>query len=163
MKTMQASDVVRLKRWLEERGAEILGPTNPYEALRFQTDAVGVIYKNRRGEISYLNDEAKRIWTLFATGGHWKGVETPKRPGTKYKNSLRRKLEQRYGNRCIYCTGLLGDCSEAIIEHILPRAVGGPDHISNYGLACKECETAVGTMSLVEKIRFAQSKVKGTL
>jgi hypothetical protein len=52
--TGKGSDAARLdtfRKALIEAGGEVLGPTNPYEMLRFRTKhGVGVIYSGKRGE-----------------------------------------------------------------------------------------------------------------
>lgn len=39
---------------------------------------------------------------------------------------------------CIYCRKLLG-YKEATIEHLLPLKSGGNNSVSNFGIACREC------------------------
>jgi 5-methylcytosine-specific restriction endonuclease McrA len=40
------------------------------------------------------------------------------------------------------------------IEHLVPVAHGGPNHLSNCFLAHKRCNAAAGTLSAAEKVRL---------
>ena len=50
---------------------------------------------------------------------------------------------------CVYC-GNRYRYDELEIEHMIPKALGGPDHIRNAQLACKSCNQAKGTMTDIE-------------
>ena len=54
--------------------------------------------------------------------------------------SLRAEVTLRAGNRCEYC-GLsqLGQEATFHIDHVLPRAAGGPTTADNLALACVSC------------------------
>ena len=61
----------------------------------------------------------------------------------------KRQLFHDQQRKCIYC----GDeyrYDELEIEHIIPKALGGPDNIRNCQLACKTCNQAKGTMTDIE-------------
>jgi 5-methylcytosine-specific restriction endonuclease McrA len=62
-------------------------------------------------------------------------------PGTKAF------VRQRAGNRCEYCQLHQDDSPLAAlhIEHIVPKAHGGSDHIDNLALACIDCNLFKGT------------------
>lgn len=66
-------------------------------------------------------------------------VKLPHRPDS-YIRRKREKL-QRDGSCCAYCGNSLGE-GEATVDHVIPRAHGGPDHISNFILACTACNFA---------------------
>ena len=55
--------------------------------------------------------------------------------------------EQR--EKCIYC-GNLYPYDQLQIEHMIPKAKGGPDHFRNAQLACRICNQAKGTMTDIE-------------
>jgi hypothetical protein len=53
---------------------------------------------------------------------------------------LRDEVARRAGNRCEYC-GLSQAGQEAAfhIDHVMPRAAGGPTELNNLALACVSC------------------------
>jgi 5-methylcytosine-specific restriction endonuclease McrA len=53
---------------------------------------------------------------------------------------LRRQVVFRAGGRCEYC-GLAQEGQEATfhVDHIVPRAAGGPTEADNLALACVSC------------------------
>lgn len=66
------------------------------------------------------------------------------------KNELKRyAIYKRDRKRCVYCgRGLF--LKEMTLDHIIPRAGGGSDHISNLACSCAACNTAKGSMTLQE-------------
>jgi 5-methylcytosine-specific restriction endonuclease McrA len=71
------------------------------------------------------------------------------------KNSvIHRTLIERDGEGCFYCfeevPGLMTQ------EHLVARAHGGPNHISNKFRACRPCNEAAGHLSAPEKIRIRE-------
>lgn len=138
------------KRKLVEAGAELLGPTNPYEALRFRTKhGVGVIYSGKRGE----------TWTpeAIAARDHidaGKGSLAPvKVRGRRRDSATVRRLIERDGEACFFC-GLPMD-GDVTVEHLVAIAHGGPNHISNLFLAHAECNRLAGHLSAPEKVAQA--------
>ena len=51
--------------------------------------------------------------------------------------------------KCVYC-GNEYKYDELEIEHMIPKARGGPDHIRNCQLACGSCNLAKGTKTDIE-------------
>ncbi len=51
---------------------------------------------------------------------------------------------------------MLTDVDDITIEHLVAKAFGGPDHISNLVLACDDCNQAVGTLSVSEKVAIRE-------
>ena len=85
-------------------------------------------------------------------------MENPELSGIEYQQGTlagcetREYLLQKWGRKCTYCG------KENIplqIEHIVPRAKGGSNRISNLCLACEKCNLAKGTKSIEE---FQKSK-----
>lgn len=138
---------------LKRHGAEILGPTNPYEVMRFRTKlGVGVIYTGKRGES--WNAEA------IAAREHLeaqKGTLAPvKVSGSRPGKSTVAALLIRDGDWCFFCgLALEGDMT---IEHLVARSHGGPNHISNLFLAHEPCNREAGHLSAPEKIALAIKK-----
>lgn len=75
-----------------------------------------------------------------------------------YRQGIIEELIAREGGRCRYCKvevrrNWLEDNrfdDDATIDHIIPKAKGGPNHISNYALACRRCNHAKGDRTVEE-------------
>jgi len=91
------------------------------------------------------------------------------------KNSLRKKLVygsawnsnrhgrintlvRLYGNKCAYCRRKLSD-AEITLDHIIGRAEGGSNHISNLQIMCAACNQLKNKLSQKPK-NYALSKLK---
>ena len=136
------------KAWLEQCGAEMLAPTNEYEVLRFKHNGqTGVIYKNKQGRLTTVGG-ADKVWAAFVSGASWSGTDKQKR----VKISLHIKtIIERDGDLCFFCGFKFGD--DATVDHLVPLAHGGPNHISNFVLMHSECNAHCGCMTAMEKIR----------
>lgn len=135
---------------LKAAGAEVLGPTNPYELLRFKTShGVGVIYKGKRGET--WNAEAVAARDHLANR---KGSLAPVAlKGRRNNRASVTALLTRDGDNCFFCRKTLdGDIT---VEHLVALAHGGPNHISNKFLAHAECNNRAGHLSAPEKVQIA--------
>lgn len=66
-------------------------------------------------------------------------------------------LMARDGNGCLYCGRDL-TAETATVEHVVPKAHGGPDHASNLALSCGPCNAAAGHLSAAEKVRLAMGR-----
>ncbi len=135
---------------LKAAGAEVLGPTNPYEVLRFKTKhGVGVVYKGKRGET--WNAEALAAREHLAKR---KGSLAPVAlKGRRNNRASVTAILARDGDNCFFCRKPLdGDLT---VEHLVAVAHGGPNHISNKFLAHTECNNRAGHLSAPEKINIA--------
>jgi 5-methylcytosine-specific restriction endonuclease McrA len=78
-------------------------------------------------------------------------VEKPEIVGVQYQQGtlagyeVREYLLEKWQRRCAYCAK--GNVPLQI-EHIVPRAKGGSDRVSNLTLACEKCNTAKGIQSI---------------
>lgn len=132
-------------------GGEVLAPTNPYEVMRFKTKhGVGVVYEGRRGRS--WNAEAKVVREHLSHGGKGSLAPVEVRGRRTGKGTVNRLLD-RDGARCLFCGSDLGD--DITVEHLVPVAHGGPNHISNLFLAHAECNRAAGHLSAPEKVAIA--------
>ena len=61
----------------------------------------------------------------------------------------KRLLFSRQQDKCVYCGNRYG-YDELQIEHMIPKARGGQDHLRNSQLACRSCNQAKGTMTDIE-------------
>jgi hypothetical protein len=142
---------------LKERGAEILAPTNPYEVLRFRTSkGVGVIYRGKRGET--WNAEALAAREVIDSGTGSLAPVAVK--GRRRDKGTVDALLSRDGEACFFCGRALdGDIT---VEHLVPVAHGGPNHVSNLFLAHAACNQAAGHMAAPEKVALAiRQRAKG--
>ena len=83
-------------------------------------------------------------------------MENPEIEGVEYQQGTlagyetREYLLYKWGRKCAYCG------KENIplqIEHIVPRAKGGSNRVSNLCLACEKCNLAKGTKNIEEFLR----------
>lgn len=141
-----------LKEWLRSKGAEVLEPTNEWEVLRFRADYVThVVYRNAKDALT-INMRTRHIIDCFLGGKAWSaGVGVQRiRYTTDY-----RALFKRDGECCFLCRLPLGH--DATVEHLVPVVHGGPNHLANKALAHAECNSKLGHLSAMEKIRMREA------
>lgn len=80
-----------------------------------------------------------------------------------WKAQVRKEIRKRDGNCCFYCAYPFTAEFPPTIEHLLPAATGGSDHVSNLVLACEICNKAVGAWDLIRKIKYREYKHKAKL
>ena len=140
------------ERWLNQNGAEIVPPTNPYEAIRFKSQyGTGVLYRKENGRFSFNSEVAKQAFDCFRQCRPWSGV--PKLPRQKKKNRTIRILLGRDGGDCFYCAKPMveGDIS---VEHLVNLVHGGTNSLSNKVLAHIKCNNEADCLPLVDKIKL---------
>ena len=139
------------KKWLIARGAEVLEPTNEYEIVRFKANGkISVVYEGRRG-VSFVG-ESEQAYKAFTSKGKWTvDVQKAKR---KNLSVIKRTLIERDGDKCFYCKKPLED--DITVEHLLALCHGGKNHISNYVLSHKDCNSKVGHLSIMDKIKIRE-------
>ena len=149
---LSAKKLANFRAWLANAGAEILAPTNEWEVLRFRARGkTQVLYKNARGVVNTAACD-KTILNAFANGTPWSaGVAVKRAPRRPKEVSA---LLQRDGDKCFLCGFPLDD--DATIEHLVPLAHGGPNHLSNMALAHERCNGLMGAKSLMEKIKLRE-------
>ncbi|MFJ6620408.1 HNH endonuclease [Kitasatospora sp. NPDC091335] len=80
------------------------------------------------------------------------------------KESIRRKVSERHGDRCAYCPLDLATPGE-VLDHVTPVARGGLTEIANLRWACRDCNTDKGDMLLTEWIspreRLTPPQIRG--
>ena len=57
-------------------------------------------------------------------------------------NSIKLQLLWKYGNRCAICGKKIRNFSDLTVDHIIPRAKGGKNVLSNCQLAHKSCNAS---------------------
>ncbi|NHN93877.1 HNH endonuclease [Acetobacter sicerae] len=149
------------RRFLEERGSQVLVSPNPYEVLRF-TGPRGrscIIYKKENGRLTWT-ECAREAWLAFKSQSDWRACAKTTR-GRESRDAVKRRhlyaaLNDRDGNCCFYC-GKPVLPMEFSIEHFVPVTAGGPDHISNMAITHAHCNQRAGALSVVEKVRLSES------
>jgi hypothetical protein len=79
-------------------------------------------------------------------------MQTPEISGVEYQQGtlagyeVRDYLLEKWGRKCAYC----GDTGPLQIEHIILKARGGSNRVSNLALACDSCNRAKGNKTAAE-------------
>lgn len=148
----------KFEAFLTARGAQILQPTNQWEVLRFKTSrGTSVVYCNAKGGITPTG-ECVKAWEAFEDCSPWRGSPAPKKRQTGREKTLPlfNALIKRDGKACFFC-GADTDEDDRSLEHLVPIAHGGPNHLSNLVLAHRKCNSDAGHRSAMEKIRTRES------
>jgi 5-methylcytosine-specific restriction endonuclease McrA len=99
----------------------------------------------RVAPVTALSQELVRFDTQALVNPEVSGVAYQQ--GTLAGYEVREYLLEKWQRRCIYChtTGV-----PLQVEHIVPKARGGSDRVSNLTLACEPCNLAKGTRTAEE-------------
>lgn len=138
----------KFKKWLIQRGAEILPNSTEYELLRFKGKEIGVVYKS--GKTS--NDYTKKAIIAFNNNKRWDGK--PYKVGRKktYKKE-KIAIQKRDGSNCFYCNKPLEN--DITLEHLISLVQGGKNTLGNMVLAHQECNNDAGNLTVVQKVNIA--------
>ncbi|MDF5719225.1 MAG: RNA-guided endonuclease IscB [Rhizonema sp. PD37] len=80
--------------------------------------------------------------------------------GTLFGYETRQYLLEKFGRNCVYC------CKPNLplqVEHIVPRAKGGSNRISNLTLSCEKCNQKKGTKDVKDFLKKEPEKLKKIL
>ena len=83
-------------------------------------------------------------------------MRNPEISGTEYQQGelagyeMREYLLEKWGRKCAYCGA---ENTPLQVEHIIPRARGGSDRVSNLTLACEVCNQSKGARPIEEFLR----------
>ena len=83
-------------------------------------------------------------------------MQNPEIAGTEYQQGelagceLKEYLLEKFGRKCVYC-GRSG--VPLNIEHIVPKARGGSNRVSNLAIACVECNQKKGSKPIEEFLK----------
>lgn len=151
-------EMADFKTWLVCCGAIVDAPTNKWEILRVRT-CFGplVAYTNAKGRESWPED------LLTILNRYKLGQPMALSTSLRSKVRVRHKIEalaQRDGMECWFCGAAFNGAEDSriTIEHLVPKAHGGPDHASNLVLACKACNTEAGNRSVAEKVLIRERR-----
>lgn len=154
-------DVQGFVAWLAYNGAEIGVPTNQYEVVRYLAHAEGhrkpvthIIYAKENGLLTFMPGTREHYAQFLGIEGD--GALKGKMSRTK-RMSFRAQIIARDGKGCWFCGGPTTAASESI-EHLVPRAKGGPDNLANFVLAHKLCNHEAADMDLCDKIALRDRK-----
>ena len=77
--------------------------------------------------------------------------------GTLQGYEVREYLLEKFERKCVYC-GAKGVPLQ--VEHVVPRALGGTDRVSNLALACEACNQAKGKQRIEDFLAGDQKLLK---
>lgn len=140
-------NIDKFKKWLQQRGCEILPNTNEYEKLRFKGDSVGVIYKSGKFSGPYVTDSV----LCFKKNKHWSGGAIKTGRKANYKKE-KRAIIKRDGQACFCCGDLLGD--DITLEHLIPLNQGGQNNLYNMVLMHEECNNKMSHLPIYKKVNL---------
>jgi 5-methylcytosine-specific restriction endonuclease McrA len=95
----------------------------------------------RYAPISAMSMELVRFDMQLMENAEISGVEYQQGALAGYE--VREYLLEKWNRKCAYC---LKQGISLQIEHIIPRAKGGTNRVSNLTLSCEKCNTAKGTL-----------------
>jgi 5-methylcytosine-specific restriction endonuclease McrA len=144
-------NITKFVAWLSTNGAEVLAVTNEWEIVRFRANGdLGVIYKNKVGRLTFQGSSEEAAMA-FINNTPWRGNKATKR---RTKGSvIARTLIKRDGSLCFFCQLPMSEDNQSV-EHLVAVTHGGPNHMSNFVLAHRGCNSDAGHLSAMEKIRI---------
>lgn len=142
----------KFKQYLQQSGAEILEPTNPYEVVRFRTvNGVSIIYKNKRGSLTFTG-EAEEAYERMERKSPWTIISK----GLKQKRKTLAEIIRRDGTACFFCAKETTE-ENRTLEHLLAVIHGGSNNPANLVIACNSCNQSVGNMPIIDKIKYRET------
>ncbi len=132
-----------------EKGGMVLDPfcgcaTACIAAEQLQREWAGIDISSKAAD--FVKDRMEREVRLFYQGAHRTDVPAHTDLGKIIRYSDEKNRRWLYGEQGGYCNG----CEEHFaprnmtVDHIIPRAKGGTDHISNLQLLCGACNSLKG-------------------
>lgn len=144
-------DVAKFKKWLIDRGAEILACTNEWELIRFKANGnLGIVYQNRTQYVSKVTGEAQKAIHCYTHKEPYTCSEVGKRVR---RHIVIKTLLERDGTDCFYCGKEMEDREETV-EHIFSIGQGGRNHINNLALSHYSCNLLAANKCVVDKIKL---------
>jgi 5-methylcytosine-specific restriction endonuclease McrA len=142
--------------WLSERGGTLLPLTNEWEVVRVST-CYGILVGHRNkhgvkkfvGELACLHDDYR--------AGRTPAIGVDQKPRRRIRHLIE-AISDRDGLECWFSGEpfMSLDDHRITIEHLCPRAHGGPDHMSNLVLATEQWNRRAGNLSVAEKVRIRE-------
>lgn len=160
-------DVAGFLSFIAKSGGEVMQPTNPYEVVRYRAywrgtnkASVYIVYAKENGLLTFTNGSHEH-YRAFLSGTDLETaakIEGPRATqaeqmlprAKRTRAQMRAALLERDGDSCWFCGTAMGD--DCTIEHLIARARGGGNSMSNYALAHQRCNANAADLPLVEKI-----------
>lgn len=140
--------------WLVARGAEVLERTNEWEVIRFSTaTGIAVVHADKRGAITSWGNGSAEVFKAYRTNAAWRGNPKPKTHAGQWKRDRLEAVLARDGNTCTFCA-LAMSADDRTLEHFVPLAAGGTNHLSNLLAAHEACNQRAGHLSARQKIEL---------
>lgn len=141
----------RFTSFIKARGGEVLTPSSEWEVMRFRAGEYrGIVYVNSR-ELITLYGAAVLAYEAFKNNSQWSALPRVKKESAPRRHRIKTLL-LRDGGDCFLCGKTLEH--DISIEHLVPLASRGPDHLANLALMHRQCNTKCGHLSLMEKIKL---------
>lgn len=134
-----------------------------YRAPRFNNriTPMGWLAPSLRSRVEHVDTWARRLskWCpvtvvdLELVRFDMQKIQNPEVAGVEYQRGtlhgfeVREYLLAKFGRRCVYCDAANVPLN---IDHVVPRAQGGSDRVSNLTLACVPCNQAKGNRPVAE-------------
>ncbi|OLY45074.1 HNH endonuclease [Bartonella apis] len=153
--TKKSFSVEKFGDWLVSNGGVLLATTSPWEVIRVKTNSgVLIAYRDKFGRQTWKG-ELSRLRAAFLEGQPIKSISPNLKPRKNQRYQIA-AISKRDGQKCWFCGKPLPNVDKITIEHLVAKAFGGPDHISNLVLACDACNQEVGTLSVSEKVAIRE-------
>lgn len=108
--------------------------------------------------ITAISQELVKFDTQLMENPEISGIEYQQ--GTLHGYETREYLLEKWGRTCVYC------CKPDLplqVEHIVPRAKGGSNRISNLTLSCEKCNQKKGAKDIKDFLKKEPEKLKKIL
>ena len=165
MSALKHLTFTKFKNYILANGGEILESNTPYEWCRFRMGGadgrISVVYTNDKGKIgSGFQNHGQIIFKSYINNRPipTEIISYKTKSTVKKKDKIYLALCKRDGNNCFYCSCEVLE-ENWTLEHLIPKTAGGLNHLSNYAIACKECNREAGHRSLFEKIKLRERKL----
>lgn len=140
--------------WLVRCGAEVLEATNEWEVIRFTTNTgIAVVHADKRGTLSSWGNGSKDAFIAFRTSQPWRATARQHSRGGKWKRERLEAVMARDGDTCPFC-GHAMPADDMTLEHFVPLATGGSNHLSNLLAAHEDCNKRASHLSVRQKIEL---------
>ncbi len=153
-------EVNGMKAWLAANGSEVIKSNTEWELLRFGCrKGVATIYINAKQQQSHSHKWIEQVIAHYRKNRQWDGHGPTEKPAKKTGNArhlgFKKQLLKRDGDLCFFCQLP----AVLTVEHLVPKVEGGPNRMSNLALACEDCQIAVGSKCVADKIRYRDKMI----
>lgn len=143
----------RMGEQLAKAGAEMLATSGPYEVLKFRTCyGIGTIYLGKQG-INWNPAARMAHEHIKVSSSSLAPVMIAERENSRLWRERRLAVLKRDGDGCFFCGEPMSD--DMTLEHLVARAHGGPNHLSNIYGAHQRCNEQANILSAAEKVAIA--------